>query len=65
MTSKDDEKISEYEIAKRRDDAIRRALSMPPSPLKKLLGKTERAQNMREMKRLRGHLAKPKKGEAS
>jgi len=31
------------EIARRRDDAIRRALNTPPKPLKEFVGKSERA----------------------
>jgi len=40
--------ISEIEVLRRRDDAIRRALSTPRTPAKELVGKTERAQEMRE-----------------
>jgi hypothetical protein len=37
------EELSEEEIARRRDDAIRRALSTPPKSLKEFVGKSERA----------------------
>jgi hypothetical protein len=36
-------KLSEEEIARRRDDAIRRALNTPPKTLKDYVGKSERA----------------------
>jgi hypothetical protein len=39
---------SDEEIAKRRDEAIRRALNTPPKPLKELVGKSERAIAQRE-----------------
>ncbi len=35
----DDEKYSPEETARRRDDAIRRALNTPPTPQKRLVGK--------------------------
>ncbi|MCB1545549.1 MAG: hypothetical protein H6872_08835 [Methylobacteriaceae bacterium] len=54
------EKLSEAEIVKRRDDALRRALSTPPQPTKKLVGSTERAQVQRETKALRKVRAKSK-----
>lgn len=38
----DDEQYGEQETARRRDDAIRRAMNMPHKPLK-LIGKSERA----------------------
>jgi hypothetical protein len=38
-----DEKYSELETARRRDDAIRRALNTPPKPLKEFVGKSKRA----------------------
>jgi len=37
------DELSEDEIARRRDEAIRRALSTPPKPLKEFVGKSERA----------------------
>jgi hypothetical protein len=43
MPITDDEEYSEEEIARRRDDAIRRALKTPPKPLKEFVGKSERA----------------------
>jgi hypothetical protein len=53
------------EIARRRDDAIQRALNTPHKPTKELIGKTERAKAQRETKALRAHRPKPKDGEAS
>jgi hypothetical protein len=38
-----DETYSEAETARRRDDAIRRALNTPPKPLKEYIGKSKRA----------------------
>jgi len=38
MTNSNDE-LPPIEIARRRDDAIRRALNTPPKPTKELLGK--------------------------
>jgi hypothetical protein len=42
-----DDQFSEEEIARRRDEAIRRALRTPPTPFKKMVGKTERAKTQR------------------
>jgi hypothetical protein len=39
----EDHDYSEEEIAKRRDEAIRRAMNTPPKPLKEFVGKSERA----------------------
>jgi len=52
--------FTEDEIAKRRDDAIRRALSTPPTPLKKLVGKTDRAIARRESRVRKATRSKPK-----
>jgi hypothetical protein len=60
--AKESGEFSPAEIAKRRDDAIRRALNTPHSPTRDLVGKTERAKQMREAKRRR---AEQKDGEAS
>jgi len=49
-----DEHYSADETAKRRDDAIRRALSTPPIPLKKFVGKSS----------LTGGPKKPRKAKA-
>ena len=38
-----DEEISESDVARRRDDAIRRALNTPHKPLKEYVGKSKRA----------------------
>jgi hypothetical protein len=43
MNLTDDEEYTEEEIARRRDDAIRRALKTPPKTLKEFVGKSERA----------------------
>jgi hypothetical protein len=45
-----DEQLSEDEIQRRMDNAIRRALSTPPKPTKQLVGKTERAKSQRKSK---------------
>ena len=42
------EEFDEAEIARRRDDAIRRALNTPPKPHKEMVGVTERAQAQQE-----------------
>lgn len=39
-----DADYTEEEIARRRDEAIGRALDTPPKPLKEIAGKNERAQ---------------------
>ena len=36
----DDEPLAEEEIARRRDEAIRRALNTPPTPQREMIGKT-------------------------
>ena len=56
-----DEEYSDEEIARRRDDAIRRALSTPPKPLKEFVGKSERAIAHRKSRKERPSKAhKPK-----
>jgi hypothetical protein len=57
--------LSDEEVAKRRDDAMRRALSTPPKSSKEMLGKTERAQAQRQTKAIRKTQAKPKSDAAS
>jgi hypothetical protein len=42
MPSKDDEQYSPEETARRRDEAIRRALNTPPKPQSEIAGKTGR-----------------------
>jgi hypothetical protein len=37
------EHFTDEEIARRRDNAIRRALNTPPKPLKEIVGKSKRA----------------------
>lgn len=44
-TQKADETFSDQEIERRRDDAIRRALSTPPKPHSEMAGKSKRAGN--------------------
>jgi len=39
---KDDDRYSEEEIARRRDEAIRRALNTPHKPVKEFVGKSVR-----------------------
>jgi hypothetical protein len=52
MTAKQPgEKLSDQEIARRRDDAIRRALNTPPKPHKEMVGKTKRAKARRKRKK--------------
>ena len=58
----DPNELSPEEIAKRRDDAIRRALNTPHKPTKDLIGKTERAKAQRAA---RARRAKQKGDEAS
>ena len=48
MADKPEDQLSPAEIARRRDDAIRRALNTPPMPLKELVGKSERATAQRK-----------------
>lgn len=52
--------IDEAEIARRRDAALRRALTTPPKPTKEMVGKTERAQEQRALKDRRKVRAKSK-----
>jgi hypothetical protein len=52
--------FTDEEIARRRDDAIRRAMSTPPKPLKERIGKTERAQSQRESREIKATRAKIK-----
>jgi hypothetical protein len=57
---RENDEFTDEEIARRRDDAIRRALNTPPKPLKEFVGKTERAQSQRESRAIRARRAKPK-----
>jgi hypothetical protein len=46
MSAKQADKLTEMEIARRRDDAVRRALSTPPKPHSEMkLGKKKRKPN--------------------
>jgi hypothetical protein len=55
-----DSEFSKEEIARRMVAAVRRALTTPPTPTKKLVGKTERAQSQRESRAIRTRRKKPK-----
>jgi len=52
MAKKTDE-FPPDEIARRMNEAVRRALHTPPISAKELIGKSERAQAQRETKRIR------------
>jgi hypothetical protein len=47
----DNDQYSPEETAKRRDDAIRRALNTPPTPHKEMVGKVGRAQSRRGVRK--------------
>jgi hypothetical protein len=55
-----DTSYSDDEIDQRMNNAVRRALSTPPTPTKELVGKTERAQSQRESREIRECRKKPK-----
>jgi hypothetical protein len=40
--------LSEGEIQRRMDEAVRRALTTPPTPTKELVGKSERAERLKK-----------------
>ncbi len=65
MTDDKSTPLSEGEIQRRMDEAVRRALNTPPTPTKELIGKTDRAKSQRESRKLRARRSKPKGGEAS
>lgn len=54
------EEYTQDEIARRRDDAIRRALNTLPKPLKEYVGKSERAIAQRKSRVRKAALSKPK-----
>jgi hypothetical protein len=54
------EEFSDEEIARRRDDAIRRAMNTPPKPLKAYVGKSERAIAQRGSRVRKAPRSKPK-----
>jgi hypothetical protein len=60
MADKPEDKFSPAEIARRRDDAIRRALNTPPKPLKELVGRSERAIEQRKKRVRKAAQSKPK-----
>jgi hypothetical protein len=55
-----DDQFSDEKIAKRRDDAIRRALNTPPKRLKEIVGKSDRAISQRESRVRKAARSKPK-----
>jgi hypothetical protein len=57
---KPDDHYTEEETARRRDDAIRRALNTPPKPLKEFVGKSERAKAQLESRLRKAAQSKPK-----
>lgn len=44
--------LTPEEIERRMNAGVKRALSTPPSPIKELVGRTERAQNQRESREI-------------
>ncbi len=57
---KSDDQYTEEETARRRDDAIRRALNTPPRPLKEFVGKSKRAKAQLESLLKKAARSKPK-----
>jgi hypothetical protein len=60
MATHSDDKLSDSEIAMRMNDAMRRALNTPPTPMKDLIGKSERAIAQRESRVRKASRSKPK-----
>jgi hypothetical protein len=60
ITKPPNKQFSDEEIARRRDDAIRRALNTPPKPLKEYVGKSERAIAQRNSRVKKAARSKPK-----
>jgi hypothetical protein len=58
MKAEQEQKYSEEEIARRRDEAIRRALSTPPKPQKDIAGKSGRKSKERSASKGRVHKGK-------
>jgi hypothetical protein len=54
------DQYSDEEIARRRDDAIRRALNTPHKPLKEFVGKSDRAIAQQKSRAKKAGLSKPK-----
>jgi hypothetical protein len=52
--------FTDEQIARRRDDAIRRALNTPPKPLKEIVGKSKRAIAQRKSRIKKAVQSKPK-----
>jgi len=55
-----EKEISESDVARRRDDAIRRALNTPHKPLKEFVGKSKRAIAQRKSRVRKAAQSKPK-----
>jgi hypothetical protein len=64
VNSKSDIRYTDEEIARRRDDAIRRALNTPPKPLKEFVGKSKRAIAQRKSRVRKSAQSEPKSSEA-
>ena len=60
MAGSESDELSAAEVERRMNSAVRRALSTPPVPAKNIVGKSERAIEMRES-RVRKAARKPPK----
>jgi hypothetical protein len=60
ITKPPSEQFSDEEIARRRDDAIHRAMNTPPKPLKEFVGKSKRAIAQRKNRVRKAAQSKPK-----
>jgi hypothetical protein len=58
VSNSKDQMLSEAEIVRRRDEAIRRALNTPPKPQKDMLGKSGRKPKERPASKGRVHKGK-------
>ena len=59
MSKEVNSELSDKEIARRMDGAVRRALNTPPKPAKELIGKSERAVEQRESRVRKATRSKP------
>lgn len=59
-TNLSNSEYSDEETASRMNDAVRRALNTPPKRLKEVVGKSERAELLRERRIKRALQSKPK-----